>query len=202
MSGGASGSAAETPRYFRSAAELRTWLARHHATARELWVGFYNARSGRRGMTYPEALDEALCQGWIDGVRKSVDHGRYVQRFTPRRPGSRWSAVNVRHARRLIAQGRMRPAGQAAFDRRTGDKAGYSFEERPRRLAPALEKRFRAELRAWEYFRSQAPSYQRTATFWVMSAKRPETRERRLATLMRHSGKRERIPPLARPENK
>jgi uncharacterized protein YdeI (YjbR/CyaY-like superfamily) len=186
-------------RFFRSAAQLRAWLERNHAGAPELWIGFYNARSARRGITYQEALDEALCYGWIDGVRKRVDDGRYVQRFTPRRTGSKWSAVNVRHARRLIAEGLMRPAGQAAFDRRTADKAGYSFEERPKRLSAAFAKRFRAENRAWDFFRSQAPSYQRTATFWVMSAKRPETRERRLAILMRHSGRAERIPPLARP---
>jgi len=189
-------------RFFRSAAAFRAWLERHHAAEPELWIGFYNARSTRRGITYQEALDEALCYGWIDGVRKSVDDGRYVQRFTPRRTGSKWSAVNVRNVRRLMAEGRMQPAGQAAFDRRTGDKAGYSFEERPRRLAPAFEKRFKAAPRAWEFFQSQAPSYQRTATFWVMSAKKPETRERRLAILMRHSGKEERIPPLARPARK
>jgi uncharacterized protein YdeI (YjbR/CyaY-like superfamily) len=197
MGGPASGGSATNARFFRSPAGFRAWLERHHARAAELWIGFHNARSATRWITYQEALDEALCYGWIDGVRKSLDDTRYVQRWTPRRTGSRWSAINVRHARRLIAEGRMRPAGQAAFDRRTGDKAGYSFEERPRRLAPALEKRFRSEKRAWEFFRSQAPSYQRTVTFWVMSGKRPETRERRLGILIHHSGRERRIPPLA-----
>jgi uncharacterized protein YdeI (YjbR/CyaY-like superfamily) len=128
-----------------------------------------------------------------------VDETRYVMRFTPRRPGSKWSAVNVRNVRRLMAEGRMRPAGQTAFDRRTGKRAGYSFEERPKRLGAAFEKHFRTDQRAWEFFKAQAPWYQRTATFWVMSAKKPETRERRFARLLRHSAQAERIPPLARP---
>jgi uncharacterized protein YdeI (YjbR/CyaY-like superfamily) len=189
--------AVASPRFFRSAAEFRRWLEQHHAGTRELWIGFHNARSTRRGITYGEALDEALCYGWIDGVRKSVDATRYVQRFTPRKTGSRWSAVNVRHATRLIAEGRMHPAGRAAFDRRTGNRAGYSFEEAPRRLASAFQKEFRAAPGAWEFFRSQPPFYRRVTTFWVMSAKKPETRARRFAALLRHSARGERIPPLA-----
>lgn len=199
MSATGSGSSAATPRFFQSSAGFRAWLERHHADVRELWLGLHNARSTRRGMTYQEALDEALCFGWIDGVRKSVDATRYVMRFTPRKPDSRWSAVNVRHARRLIEEGRMRPAGQAAFDRRTADKAGYSFEERRKRLAPEFAKRLRADQGAREFFRSQAAWYRRTATFWVMSAKKPETRERRFEKLLRHSARQERIPPLAGP---
>jgi len=199
MNASGSGTSVARPRFFRSAAEFRTWLTRHHAGVRELWLGFYNARSDRRGITYREAVDEALCHGWIDGIRKSVDETRYVMRFTPRRPGSKWSAVNVRNVRRLMAEGRMRPAGQAAFDRRTGKRAGYSFEERPKRLGAAFEKHFRTDRRAWEFFKAQAPWYRRTATFWVMSAKQAETRERRFARLLRHSAQAERIPPLARP---
>ncbi|MDH3498430.1 MAG: YdeI/OmpD-associated family protein [Gemmatimonadota bacterium] len=191
------GTSATNPRFFRSAAEFRAWLARNHARVSELWLGFHNARSDRRGISYPAALDEALCQGWVDGVRKSLDHTRYVIRFTPRKPVSQWSAVNVRHARRLIQEGRMQTAGRAAFDRRPGDRAGYSFESRPRRLAPEFARRLRAHGRAWAFFRSQAPGYRRVATFWVMSAKRPETRERRFATLLRHSAKQERVPPLS-----
>jgi uncharacterized protein YdeI (YjbR/CyaY-like superfamily) len=199
MSATGSATSAAKPRFFRSAAEFRTWLLRHHARAHELWVGFHNARSGRRGIGYREALEEALCCGWIDGVRKSLDDTRYTIRFTPRKPGSKWSAVNVRHVRRLMAEGRIRPAGQGAFDRRTGKPAGYSFEERPKRLGAAFEKRFRADRRGWEFFQAQAPWYRRTATFWVMSAKQPETRERRFTRLLRHSARAERIPPLARP---
>jgi uncharacterized protein YdeI (YjbR/CyaY-like superfamily) len=182
--------------YFRSPADFRRWLDRHHGDKAELWIGFYNARSKKTGISYKEALDEALCYGWIDGVRKSVDDGRYIQRFTPRRPGSKWSAINVRNVQRLIQEGRMQPAGRAAFERRTADKAGYSFEERPKRLSPSLEKRFRtASPRGWKWFKAQAPYYQRLMTFYVMSAKQAETRERRLGRLIQHSDREERIPP-------
>jgi uncharacterized protein YdeI (YjbR/CyaY-like superfamily) len=184
-------------RFFRSAADFRAWLVRHHSSARELLVGFYKVGSSRRGLTYAQALDEALCYGWIDGVRRSMDGTRYTIRFTPRKAGSRWSAVNVRHARRLIAEGRMRPPGRAAFERRTGDRAGYAYEQAPRRLAPAFARRLRAVPHAWAFFRSVAPSYRRVVTFWVMSARKPETRERRFETLLRHSAMGARIPPLA-----
>jgi uncharacterized protein YdeI (YjbR/CyaY-like superfamily) len=191
-----------TPRHFASAAAFREWLMRHHARDAELWVGFYKKDSGRGGITYPEALDEALCYGWIDGVRKSVNATSYTIRFTPRKPRSNWSAVNVRHARRLIEAERMRPPGLAAFEAREGDKAGYSYEERPARLPPAYAKRFRAAKTAWTFFQAQPPGYRRTATFWVMDAKREATRERRLASLITYSSNGERIPLLAPPTRK
>jgi uncharacterized protein YdeI (YjbR/CyaY-like superfamily) len=187
------------PSFFKSPAAFRTWLTRHHDGARELWLGFYKKTSGRAGITYPEALDEALCFGWIDGVRKSVDATRYTIRFTPRKSHSKWSAVNVRHVKRLSAEGRMRPAGLAAFERRGPKRAGYSFEERPQKLPPAYRKRFQARKRAWAFFQKQAPWYRRTSVFWVVSAKKEETRERRLAALIDYSAKRERIPMLTPP---
>jgi uncharacterized protein YdeI (YjbR/CyaY-like superfamily) len=193
------GSMSDKPTFFRSAGEFRAWLARHHGSAAELWVGFHKKTSGRGGITYGEALDEALCVGWIDGVRKSLDATRYTIRFTPRKPRSGWSAVNIRHVNRLMAEGRMRPSGLDAFERRDPKRAGYSFEERPRRLPPALAKRFRADTHAWAFFQAQPPSYRRTALFWVLSAKKEETRERRLTTLIACSAKEARIPPLARP---
>jgi uncharacterized protein YdeI (YjbR/CyaY-like superfamily) len=181
--------------YFKSPAEFRAWLEKNHAKVTELWIGFYNARSKHRGITYQEALDEALCYGWIDGVRKSVDTGRYVQRWTPRRAASKWSAVNVRHVARLTREGRMRPPGVAAFARRTAGKGRYSYEERPGRLSPALEQRFRTSSpRGWKWFKSQAPYYQRLMTFYVMSARRDDTRTRRLERLIDHSDREERIP--------
>ncbi|MDH4045758.1 MAG: YdeI/OmpD-associated family protein [Gemmatimonadota bacterium] len=190
---------AKPPTFFASAASFRQWLARHHAGATELWVGFYKKDSGKGGITYPEALDEALCYGWIDGIRKRVNATSYTIRFTPRKATSNWSAVNVRHATRLIETRRMRSPGLAAFEAREGDKAGYSHEERPARLAPALAKRFRAAHAAWAFFQAQPPGYRRTATFWVMSAKRDETRERRLTSLIACSAKGQRIPLLAPP---
>jgi len=188
------------PRFFKTAAAFRQWLARHHADTGELLVGFYKKDSGKGGITYPEALDEALCFGWIDGVRRSRDAESYTIRFTPRKARSNWSAVNVRHVKRLVAAGRMQPPGLAAYERREADKAGYSYEERPTRLSPALAKRFRAAKKAWAFFQAQPPGYRRTATFWVMSAKREDTRERRLTTVIQYSGEGKRIPLLTPPK--
>ncbi len=189
------------PRYFRTPAAFRRWLARHHASAAELWVGYYKKGTGTPSITWPESVDEALCFGWIDGIRKSVDEDRYVIRFTPRRPASHWSAVNLRRVRALIAEGRMTPAGLAAFDRRRAE-APYSYQQRPRALPAAYRAALQARAGAWEFFRAQPPGYRRTATAWVMSARREETRRRRLETLVRHSAKGERIPPLQRPARK
>jgi len=187
------------PTFFKSATAFRRWLERHHADTAELLVGVYKKDSGKGDITYAEALDEALCVGGIDGVRRSRGEVSYTIRFTPRKRRSRWSAVNVRHARRLIEAGRMQPAGTAAFEAREGDKAGYSYEERPSTFAPAYAKQFRAAKGAWKFFQAQPPGYRRTATFWAMSAKRAETRERRLASLITCSAKRERIQTLAPP---
>ena len=183
-----------TPQYFTSAARFRLWLEKNHATTAELWVGFYKKSSGRASITYQEALDEALCFGWIDGLRKTVDDDRYTIRFTPRKPSSNWSNVNIKRVDELIALGRVMPAGLAAFEARKPEKSGvYSYENRPRRLDAAYEKKFRANKKAWEFFQSQAPYYQRTACAWVMTAKKEETRLRRLVVLIEDSAQGRRI---------
>jgi uncharacterized protein YdeI (YjbR/CyaY-like superfamily) len=148
-------------------------------------------------MTYRQALDEALCLGWIDGVRRSLDEASFSVRFTPRKPKSAWSAVNVARVGQLRAEGRMHPAGLAAFDARV--KTGYSHESRPQALAPAYLKKLRANARAWRFFEAQPPWYRRTCAFWVMSARRPETRARRLDVLISSSERQESVPPLKRP---
>jgi uncharacterized protein YdeI (YjbR/CyaY-like superfamily) len=172
-------------KFFRSAEELREWFARNHATATELLVGFYKKVSGKPSITWSESVDEALCVGWIDGVRKSLDEDRYTIRFTPRRPGSVWSAANVKRVAELRRQGRMQPAGLAAFARRKANKSGiYSYEKRPQSLPEPYVSTFRKNTRAWAFFESQPPGYRRTATWWVISAKKEETREKRLASLI------------------
>ena len=175
------------PRFFTGRSDFRRWLEKNHASAPELWVGFYKVSSGRGGLTYLEALEEALCFGWIDGVRHRVDAQSFSQRFSPRRAKSYWSAVNIRRAEQLKAAGLMHDAGLAAFERRDGASDRYSFERAPAALDPAAEKRFRANRRAWSFFESQAPWYRRVALHWVTSAKREETRARRLETLIRDS---------------
>jgi uncharacterized protein YdeI (YjbR/CyaY-like superfamily) len=186
------------PRYFETPEDLRAWLEEHHEMAEELWVGLYKKSSGRPSVTWPEVVDEALCFGWIDGVRKSIDAQRYANRLTPRRPTSSWSAVNVKRFGQLKRQGRIRPAGQRAYDLRTKAKTGvYSYEQRHQVvLDPAFEQRFRAKKKAWAWFQEQAPSYRTTAVYWVMTAKRPETRERRLERLIEDSAAGRRVPPF------
>ena len=188
------------PRYFRSASEFRRWLGAHHAERDELWIGYYKKGSDRSGITYREAVDEALCFGWIDGLTKGVDDERYMQRFTPRKPKSYWSTVNIKRARELIAKGRMEPPGLAAFERRPpDDDRRYAFEQERPGLGPAEEKVFRTDRKAWEFFLAQPPGYRRTAGWWVVSAKREETRHRRLERLIEHSRKGERLPQLVSP---
>jgi len=185
------------PTFFTTAARFRAWLHRHHAAKRELLVGFHRVASGRPSMTYPQALDAALCYGWIDGIRRSLGAASYTIRFTPRKRDSIWSAVNVRHVARLEAAGLMQPAGLKAFRERDRAKAQrYSFENRPRRLDPASTRTFKANPRAWAHFTAQAAWYRRTAVWWVMSAKREETRARRLATLIASSAAGRRAPPF------
>lgn len=153
-------------------------------------IGFYKKDSGKPSITYPEALDEALCFGWIDGVRRSLGEDSYVQRFTPRRSKSIWSNVNVTHVERLKKLGRMAPAGLAAYERRDQARTGiYSFENRPRELSPEYDKKFRANKKAWEFWEQVPPSFKRTSIFWVMSAKQEETRLRRLNHLIDSSAK-------------
>ena len=189
------------PRFFATPADFRRWLEDHHGTASELWVGFHKRGSGKPSITWPESVDEALCFGWIDGIRRSVDATSYRIRFTPRRASSTWSAVNTRRMAELIAVGRARPAGIEAFERRSEAKSGiYSYEQRrSAELGETYELRFRADREAWSYFQEQPPWYRRTATWWVVSAKREETRARRLATLIDCSARGVPIPALERP---
>jgi uncharacterized protein YdeI (YjbR/CyaY-like superfamily) len=178
---------------FNSSAEFREWLETNHDRVTELWLGFYNKRTDKRSITYREALDEALCFGWIDGVRKSVNETTFKQRFTPRRAKSYWSAVNIKRMNELAKLGRVAPCGMKAFEQRTQDSGKYSFESREKKLASAYEKQFKANRMAWAFFQAQAPWYQRTSSFWVMSAKQEETRQRRLATLIDDSEKGRRL---------
>ena len=177
------------PIYFSSPAEFGAWLEQHHESETEVFVGYWKRATGKPSLTWSQAVDEALCHGWIDGVLRRVDGERHAQRFTPRKPASNWSAVNVAKVERLRAEGRMRPAGEAAFARRRPEKSGvYSYEQRHKAaFEPEHEERFRANATAWDFWSASPPSYRRMATWWVVSAKRPETRERRLATLIEDS---------------
>ena len=191
------------PVHFTSQAAFRKWLSANHAAVRELWVGFYKKSSGKGGITYPQALDEALCFGWIDGLRKSVDAASYTIRFTPRKPDSIWSAVNTRRAGELRALGKMEERGLAVFEQRDVERARrYSYERENCRLEAAQEKQFQANAKAWKFFCEQAPWYRRTATWWVISPKREDTRQKRLTTLISDCGKGRRIPPLDYPKKK
>lgn len=187
------------PKAFRSREHFRTWLERHHSVASELVLRCFKVHAKHRGIDYKQGLDEALCFGWIDGIRRSLDNDSFTVRFTPRKPKSKWSAVNIKRARELEAEGRMHPAGLAVFRARGAlAVAPYSLENRSIRLDPSFEKRLRANKVAWEYFQAQPPWYRRNLVFWVMSAKREETRARRFAALLRRSAKRAPIPHLTR----
>jgi uncharacterized protein YdeI (YjbR/CyaY-like superfamily) len=177
----------EEPRFFRSGAEWRKWLERNHAKADELWVGYHKKATGRPSMTWAESVDEALCFGWIDGLRKSLGDESYKIRFTQRRPGSNWSTVNVKRVKELTKLGLMQPAGTAAFAARKSS-GNYSYEQRnAAKFAPEQERRFRANRAAWKFFEAQPPGYRRLATWWVISAKREDTRDKRLAKLIEDS---------------
>jgi uncharacterized protein YdeI (YjbR/CyaY-like superfamily) len=192
------------PTFFRTPPEFRKWLERHHDATPELWVGFHKKGSGKPSITWPESVDQALCFGWIDGVRKSIDDDSYVIRFTPRRPRSTWSAVNVKRMEELTRLGRVHPAGLQAFEARQAHRTAiYAYEHRKehQKLSPAYQGKLRANKKAWSFFQSQAPYYQRTASRWVMSAKREETRLRRLAALIDDSAHQRRVGPL-RPATK
>ena len=183
------------PTFFATPADLRRWLKRHHKSADELLVGFYKKGSGRPSITWPESVDEALCFGWIDGVRRSLDDQSYTIRFTPRRPGSIWSLINIRKVEALIRGGRMEPAGLEAFEARDEAKSGvYSFEQRENaKLEAKAEAEFKANRAAWRFFQAQPAGYRKIAIFFVVSAKREETRERRLQTLIADSAAGRRI---------
>ena len=185
------------PKFFRTPSALAKWFATYGTRKTELWIGYYKKASGKGGVVYKQALDEALCVGWIDGVVKSIDDICYMQRFTPRTARSNWSAVNIKRAGELIAEGRMKPAGLAAFERRDPDRSGsYSFENQPPELSPEFIRRFQANKKAWAFFESQPPGYRRTVLFLVLSAKQEVTRARRLEHLIACSARGERIQQL------
>jgi uncharacterized protein YdeI (YjbR/CyaY-like superfamily) len=176
------------PIFFDSPQAFYDWLEDHHETENEVYVGFFKQHTGKRAMTWSEAVDQALCFGWIDTRTNTIDEDRYMQRFTPRRPGSNWSRINVEKVATLKEAGLMRPAGLAAFEKRTEEKTGvYSYEDGAGGLPPEYETRLRANRAAAEYFDSRPPSYRRTAIFLVMNAKREETRLRRLERLIEDS---------------
>jgi len=181
-------------KFFETAADFREWLARNHDRVTELIVGFYKRDSGKPSITWPESVDQALCFGWIDGVRKRVDDESYTIRFTPRRRGSIWSAINIRRAEALKKLGLMQPAGLRAFEARDEEKSRiYSYERETASLSAAEEKQFRANKTAWKYFSEQPPGYRRLAAYWLVCAKREETRARRLANLIDASAQGRRI---------
>jgi uncharacterized protein YdeI (YjbR/CyaY-like superfamily) len=176
------------PVFFKSGAEFRAWLEKHHAKTSELLLGFHKTSSGKGGITYKQALDGALCYGWIDGVRTNYDAESYTIRFTPRKARSHWSRINIARAAELKAAGLLHSAGLDAYERRDENKTiNYSYEMHAATLGLEYEQRFKAKKNAWAYFTSQAPSYQRWAKFWVMNAKKEETRERRLDLLIADS---------------
>jgi len=187
------------PAFFATPAAWRAWLERHHADTAELWVGFHRKATGRPSITWPESVDGALCFGWIDGLRRSLDATRYVIRFTPRKSRSGWSNVNVKRYRELLEEGLVHAAGEAAFARREEVRTGgASYEQANVAFSPAQTRAFRTAPKAWAFFSAQAPWYRRTATWWVISAKQETTRARRLATLIADSAAGRTIAPLTR----
>jgi uncharacterized protein YdeI (YjbR/CyaY-like superfamily) len=191
----------DRPNFFADGAEWRAWLERHHATAGEVWIGFHKVGSGRTGISNDEAVNQALCFGWIDGVVERIDERAWRKRFTPRRAGSHWSAVNVRRIAQLTEAGLMRPAGVSAFEARREERTAQASHERkqPARLDDAYERRLRANPAAAEFLDAQPPSYRRSVTHWIVSAKREETRRRRLEKLIECSAAGQRVPQFTRP---
>jgi uncharacterized protein YdeI (YjbR/CyaY-like superfamily) len=191
------------PRYFETPAAFRRWLEANHDRAAELLVGFRKVGSGKPSMTWKESVGEALCYGWIDGVRKRIDDDSYTIRFTPRRPGSIWSAVNIRRVGELEAAGRMMPAGLAVFRARNPERTNlYSFEARNPELGPELIEALKKNRAAWAYFQDEAPWYRRTVNHWVMSAKKEETRRARMQTLIADCAAGRRIKAVPAPRRK
>jgi uncharacterized protein YdeI (YjbR/CyaY-like superfamily) len=181
-------------RFFKTAADLRKWFEAHHRTAGELWVGFYKKASGRASITWPEAVDQALCFGWIDGIRKRLDEHSYTNRLTPRRKGSTWSAINIARVATLTKEKRMRPAGLAAFAARQENKSGiYSYEQRRDRLEEPYAGMLKKHQRAWTFFQAQPPSYRKVIGWWIVSAKKEETRLARLQKVTETSAKGKRL---------
>ncbi len=186
---------------FKTPAQFRAWLAKHHETSSELLLQIFRVHAADKGVTYAQALDEALCYGWIDGVRRSVDADSFSIRFTPRKPRSIWSRINGGHVGRLIKTRRMTKAGMAAFEARDEKRTGiYAFENQPKKLAPALAKKFKANKDAWAFFERQAPYYRRRISYWVMTAKQDATRVRRLDALIECCARGSIIPQMKRKE--
>ena len=180
--------------FFSTPADLRKWFRRNHATEKELWVGFHKKHTGRPSITWPESVDEALCVGWIDGIRKTIDSESYMIRFTPRRRGSIWSAVNIKRVEVLTNEKRMQPAGLAAFAARVENKSGiYSYEQRSEQLPEPYASQLRKNKKAWRFFQDQPPSYRKVIGWWVVSAKQEETRRKRLARLADESARGRRL---------
>lgn len=176
------------PTFFKKPGDFQVWLAKHHQTDTELLVGFYKKDSGKPSITWPESVDEALCYGWIDGVRKSLDDISYTIRFTPRKTTSIWSLVNIKKVEVLTAEGRMQAAGIQAFAARKENKSGiYAFEQKPADLPEAFVKIFCKNKTAWSFFQAQPPSYRKTLIWWVISAKQEATRKLRLDKLIEAS---------------
>ncbi len=187
------------PTFFKAPDKLHDWFLKHHDKKQELLIGFYKKDSGKPSVTYPEALDEALSFGWIDGIRKSIDDSSYSIRFTPRRKNSIWSAVNIKRVSELSQLGRMHLVGLQTFETRNLKMAGlYSFEQKSHDLAPAYEKKFRSNKKAWSFFLSKPPSYRKPAIHWVMSAKQEVTRLKRLDILIRDSDQERTVAHLSR----
>jgi uncharacterized protein YdeI (YjbR/CyaY-like superfamily) len=192
------------PIFFTTPDQLRAWFDAHHETESELWLGYYKKHTGRSALAWSDAVDEALCVGWIDGLLRRIDDETHMQRFTPRKQGSHWSNINVAKVAVLVEQGRMRPAGLAAFAARSDARTGQASFERaqPAQFTPEQEQALRANPAAWDWFSSAAPSYRRTATHWVVSAKREETRARRLVQLIECSAEGRKLPQFISPTGK
>lgn len=185
--------------FFESAAHFRRWLEEHSSAAKELWVGYYKKGSGKPSLTWPESVDQALCFGWIDGIRKSVDDISYTIRFSPRRPRSVWSAVNIRRVEELTAKGLMQPAGLAAFEARRENRSGiYSYEQRSEQLPEPYAEKLRQNKAAWDFFQAQPASYRKAISWWIVSAKKEETRLRRLEQLVSDSSQNRTVPSFTR----
>jgi uncharacterized protein YdeI (YjbR/CyaY-like superfamily) len=192
------------PTYFPTPSDFRKWLEENHDKVQEFWVGFHKKSSGKPSIDWPQSVDEALCFGWIDGLRKSVNEISYMIRFTPRKSGSTWSAINVKRVKELTTLGKMHSTGLKAFEVHANNPKGksgiYSYEQRKAaELDQAQERQFRANKKAWDFFQSKPPGYRRTAIYWVLNAKKEETRNSRLATLIKDSAARRTIAPLTRP---
>jgi uncharacterized protein YdeI (YjbR/CyaY-like superfamily) len=185
--------------FFPTPADFRRWLKTHHAAEQELLVGFYKTGSGKPSITWPQSVDQALCYGWIDGIRRRVDDESYTIRFTPRKPTSTWSAVNIKRVAELTQQGLMRPAGLKAFEARKENRSGiYSYEQRTATLPPEYEKVLKKNKAAWTYFQAQPASYRKAAMWWIVSAKQDATRLKRLAQLIDLSSHAQQIPQFRR----